>query len=155
MRKLTSTWFPLLGLVLLAAGCAGPQEKLGRGVNNILEIARLGELRRSMEQTAVLNNPDSEFTGGAIKGMDRTMRRTAAGFYEIATFPFPNHSPKNYDPIFFSGPPALHISDPVYPDSYKPAMLSDQITSPDTSLGFGGGDLIPFVPGSRFHVFDQ
>jgi hypothetical protein len=27
--------------------------------------------------------------------------------------------------------------------------------SPDTSLGFSGGDIIPFIPGSRFHIFDQ
>jgi putative exosortase-associated protein (TIGR04073 family) len=146
---------PLLGLVLLAAGCAGPEEKLGRGVNNVMEIVRFGEMRRSMEQTAVLGSPDSEFTTGAIKGMDRSVRRTAAGFYEVMTFPFPNRSPKNYGPIFFSGDPALRQADPVYPDSYKPALLSDQITSPDTSLGFGGGDIVPMIPGSRFHVFDQ
>jgi hypothetical protein len=29
------------------------------------------------------------------------------------------------------------------------------MTSPDTALGFGGGDLMPFIPGSRFHIFDQ
>jgi hypothetical protein len=34
-------------------------------------------------------------------------------------------------------------------------MLSDQITSPDTSLGFGGGDIAPMIVGSRFHIFDQ
>jgi hypothetical protein len=80
--------------------------------------------------------------------MDRTAQREAAGFYEVFTFPFPNHSPKNYGPIFLP-------ANAVYPDSYRSEMLSDQITSPDTSLGFGGGDIAPMVVGSRFHIFDQ
>jgi putative exosortase-associated protein (TIGR04073 family) len=148
MRTFSATLIPLLGLALLTAGCAGPEQKLGRGINNVLEITRFGELRRSMEQTAVIEGPDLEFTTGAFKGMDRSIRRTAAGFYEVATFPFPNHKPKNYGPIF---QPEM----PVYPDSYRTQIMSDQITSPDTSLGFGGGDIVPMIPGSRFHVFDQ
>ena len=62
--------------------------------------------------------------------------RTGVGIYEVVTFPFPNHSPMNYDPIFLP-------ANPVYPDSYKPNYLADQIVSPDTSLGFGGGDIAP------------
>jgi hypothetical protein len=43
----------------------------------------------------------------------------------------------------------------VYPDSYKPRLLSDSTFDTDTSLGFSGGDVMPFVPGSRFHIFDN
>ena len=145
---------PLLVAALLLSGCAGPEQKLGRGINNLTEITRLGELRRSIEQTSVLDGRDLGYSTGVFHGIDRTAARTAAGFYEVATFPFPNHSPRNYGPIFLSEDrPRNEL--PVYPDSYKPNWLSDQMTSPDTALGFGGGDMMPFVPGSRFHIFDQ
>src|SRR5580700_10852013 len=101
MPKITFTMVPLLGLALLLSGCApGPQEKLGRGMANMGEIFRWGEMRRSVEQTAVIDNANLEFTTGILKGADRTVRREAAGFYEVFTFPFPNHAPKNYGPIF-------------------------------------------------------
>jgi putative exosortase-associated protein (TIGR04073 family) len=153
MRKSLSLIIPLLGVVFFMAGCgtpnlAGPERKLGRGVNNLTEITRLGELRRSIEQTTVLDSRDLGYTTGVFHGLNRTLERTAVGFYEVATFPFPNHSPKNYGPVFMP-------ENCVNPDSYKPNWLSDQMTSPDTSLGFGGGDVMPFIPGSRFHVFDQ
>jgi len=150
MSKLFSSMIPFLGVAVLVAGCVshGPERKLGRGVSNIMEITRLGELRRSYEQTSVLESPDLGVTTGVIHGINRTAARTAVGFYELATFPFPNHSPKDYGPIFLP-------ENPVGPDSYKPSWLSDQMTSPDASLGFGGGDIMPFIPGSRFHVFDQ
>jgi putative exosortase-associated protein (TIGR04073 family) len=148
MRNLFSSIIPILGVAVLVSGCAGPEQKLGRGVSNMMEITRLGELRRSYEQTAVLVSPDAAYTTGVIHGLNRTVERTAAGFYEVATFPFANHSPKNYGPIFLP-------ENPVEPDSYTPSWLSDQMTSPDTSLGYGGGDIMPFIPGSRFHVFDQ
>ena len=143
-----------MGMALLMAGCAGPEQKLGRGINNMTEIVRMGELRRSIEQTSVLDNPSRGFTTGAIHGMDRSLTRTAYGLYEVATFPIPNHKPKNYGPIFLSeGNPKSPY--PVFPDSYTPNWLSDQMMSPDTSLGFGGGDVVPFVPGSRFRIFDN
>jgi putative exosortase-associated protein (TIGR04073 family) len=148
MPKLFSAVIPLLGVALVAGGCAGPEQKLGRGFNNVTEIITLGEMRRSIEQTTVLGDHSQGYTTGVFHGFDRTVERTAAGFYEVATFPFPNHSPKNYGPIFYP-------ADPVNPDSYRPNWYSDQMTSPDTALGFGGGDMAPFVPGSRFHVFDQ
>jgi putative exosortase-associated protein (TIGR04073 family) len=148
MYKLSSTIISLLGAALVMTGCAGPEAKLGRGVNNFAEMLRMGELRRSMEQTAVLDSPDLEFTTGVFHGIDRTVARTGVGLYEVVTFPFPNHSPNNYGPVF-------QPENPVYPDSYKPNYLADQIVSPDTSLGFGGGDIAPMISGSRFHIFDQ
>jgi putative exosortase-associated protein (TIGR04073 family) len=151
MRKLSASIIPFLGLALLVTGCAGPEEKLGRGFNNVTEIARMGEVRRSIEQTTVLENRDLAFTTGLFHGVDMTVLRTAAGFYEVATFPIPNHSPMNYGPVM----PYVLTENPVYPDSYAPNNLSDQMTSPDTSLGFSGGDIMPYVPGSRFHIFDQ
>ncbi len=127
---------------LLLAGCAGPERKFGRGLNNATEFARLGEIRRSMEQTGIWETPESAYTTGLIRGFNRSLVRTGVGLYEIVTFPFPD-----YDPVFLP-------ENPVYPDSYRPRHLADGIWGPDDALGFSGGDIAPMAPGSRFHIFD-
>jgi putative exosortase-associated protein (TIGR04073 family) len=132
----------LFSLAFLLSGCAGPERKLGRGVNNLTEIVRLGEVRRSMEQTAIWEGPEVAYTTGFFRGFNRTMARTAVGVYEVITFPFPD-----YDPVFLP-------ENPVYPDSYKPNRLADPTFGPDPSLGFSGGDIAPMIPGSRFRIFD-
>ncbi len=156
----------LVAAVALTAGCAGPEKKLGRGLMNVTEFARLGEIRRSMEQTHLWENTDSAYTTGLIRGVHRSLARTAIGVYEIATFPFPGYGPIGVgkDPIYpdanmrnrsfpFGG---MSLSEyPTYPDSYKPGVVSDSIFSTDTSLGFSGGDVAPFIPGSRFRIFDN
>ena len=45
--------------------------------------------------------------------------------------------------------------DPVFPESYKPGLISDALFDTDTYTGFSGGDVAPFIPGSRFRVFDN
>ena len=43
-----------------------------------------------------------------------------------------------------------------YPDSYQPGpALRSRCFDTDTYIGFSGGDVAPFVPGSRFSVFDN
>ena len=42
---------------LFTAGCAGPEQRLGSGINNLTEFARLGEMRPSIEQNAVFDSP--------------------------------------------------------------------------------------------------
>ena len=142
--------FSLLGVVSLAAlftaGCAGPEQKLGRGISNTFEITRMGELRRSVEQTAVLDSPSAGYTAGFIRGLDRTVARTGLGIYEIATFPLPP-----YQPVFTRQFPP----EPVYPDSYTPGLISDPMFDTDTYVGFSGGEVLPMVPNSRFKVFDS
>src|SRR5665213_1647732 len=145
MRNKAFGFLSMIAVSALFVGCAGPEQKLGRGINNMVEFGRMGEIRRSIEQTAVFGSPDQSMTTGLIHGVDRSFARTAAGFYEVLTFPIPNYSPGDYGPIF-------HPTDPTYPDSYKPNWIADQMLSPDTALGFGGGDIAPFVPGSRFHI---
>lgn len=136
-------------------GCAGPEQKLGRGINNTVEFARLGELRRSMEQAEVFDTPGSGgVAAGFFHGIDRSFARTGAGLYEVVTFPIPNHKNGDYGPIFYSHN-ALHTADPVYPDSYTPDWLADPTLQPDTALGFAGGDIAPWAPGSRFRIFDN
>ncbi len=136
----------LIGTIVIVTGCAGPEKKLGRGITNVTEFARMGEIRRSVEQTALWEGANSAYTTGFIRGFNRSVARTLIGAYEIATFPFPS-----YGPIFTN-----KISpNPVYPDSYKPNLIEDQTFAPDTSLGFAGGDVAPFIPGSRFRIFDN
>src|SRR5271154_2999402 len=113
MLKKITFLLPVLVVSCLVAGCAGPEVKLGRGINNMFEFARGGEMRRSFEQTAVFGSPDQSFTTGLFHGIDRGVERTFVGVYEVCTFPIANHKPGDYGPI-------MRPSDPVYPDSYKP-----------------------------------
>ena len=39
--------FAVVACAVVLAGCAGPERKLGRGINNMLEFTRGGEIRRS------------------------------------------------------------------------------------------------------------
>jgi len=141
MRISKSILLAGVAAVVLATGCAGPEQKLGRGMRNVTEFARLGEIRRSMEQTAIWETPERSYTTGFIQGFNQSVKRTAIGVYEIVTFPIPN-----YD--------AVGVEDEVvYPENYRPNLLSDTTYAADSDLGFSGGDMFPVV-GSRFRVFD-
>ena len=155
MRKII---FPLaaMAVVLVAVGCAGPERKLGRGLTNTYEIVRWGELRRSIEQNAVEGSSGSGCYG-FIHGFDRSIARTGLGLAETITFPFPTPT---YDPMapgFYEhciGDDRVNPS-PVFPSSYTPRRWSDALFDTDTYTGFSGGDVAPYVPGSRFSVFEN
>jgi putative exosortase-associated protein (TIGR04073 family) len=138
-------------VAILMVGCSGPEKKLGRGISNVTEFARMGEMRRSVEQKMLKDGHQKAYTTGVIHGFNRSVARTLVGVYEIVTFPIPS-----YDPYFAPGNkyyPDAKV-DPVYPDSYKPGLYSETTFQNDSELGFVGGDLAPFVPGSRFRIFD-
>ncbi len=128
----------------LACGCANTEKKLGRGLSNMFEIVRAGDLRRTMEQTALFDGPDMAYSTGFVQGLNRSLARTGIGIYEVVTAPFPPYDPVATDYL---------TPGPVYPDNYQPGMLEDSMFATDSRLGFGGGDVAPMVPGSRFHVF--
>jgi len=132
------------GVALLSTGCAGPEKKLGRGLNNCGEIVRWGDMRYSMEQSALFKGPSAGRGEGFVAGFNRSITRIGVGVYEVVTFPIPS-----YDPVL------THVIEPgpVYPDSYKPGLSADPIYATDTSLGFSGGDVAPIIPGSRFAIF--
>ena len=142
ISTITSVW--IAAVALLAVGCAGPEQKLGRGLRNTVEPIRMGEMRRSLEQSALWDGSGGAFSTGLVKGFNRTMCRTFAGVYETITFPIPS-----YDPM------SKRLAHPIYPDSYKPGVIEDSTFATDTGLGFSGGDIAPFVPGSRFRIFDN
>ncbi len=141
---------PFLAVIALAAalgtGCAGPEQKLGRGLSNTFEIVRLGEMRHSIEQAEIFDPSGPSFTTGLVTGFDRSIARTGIGLYEVVTFPIPSYDPVCTD---YLSPNA------VFPASYTPGRMSDPIFDTDTYTGFSGGDVAPFIPGSRFHVFDN
>jgi putative exosortase-associated protein (TIGR04073 family) len=130
---------------VLASGCANVEQKFGRGVSNTFEIVRGGEMRRSMEQTALFYSPEEGYTTGFVRGVNRTFARTGVGIYEIITAPIPP-----YEPVFTN----YLAPNPVYPDAYTPGLVADSTFATDTHIGFSGGDVAPFVPGSRFTIFD-
>lgn len=161
----TSLTLPALVLILALAGCAGPEQKLGRGINNVTEFARGGEIRRSMEQTALWDGADVAYAGGFLRGFHRSLTRTAIGAYEIVTAPLPPYGPlltstNRVYPDYAAGNKKypwggmVLPENPVYPDNYKPRIFADSIFSTDTSLGFKGGDVAPMIPGSRFRIFE-
>ena len=148
---------PFLVAVAFAAvftsGCAGPEAKLGRGFNNMFEPIRLGEWRRSVEQTTVFESPSVGYTAGFIHGFDRTVQRTALGLAEVVTFPLPP-----YQPMFtraINNRQMIPGPGPAYPESYKPGRVSEGVFDTDTYMGFSGGDVAPFIPGSRFSIFSN
>lgn len=129
----------------LVSGCANAERKFGRGMSNMYEIVRGGEFRRTMEQTALFDGPDMAYSTGFVHGLNRTLARTGIGIYEVVTAPFPPYGPV-YTDYFSPGP--------VYPDNYAPNLVEDSMFSTDTNLGYSGGDVVPFIPGSRFSIFD-
>ncbi len=145
MCKSISVPATLAVLALLATGCANTETKFSRGIRDVTEFARLGEIRRSMEQTYLTDGPEASYTTGFVKGFTKSLALTGVGVYEIVTAPFPS-----YDPPF----PDYLPANPEYPDSYKPRIFAGSTYETDTFVGFPGGDIAPFVPGSRFSIFD-
>ena len=135
MRKII---FPLVAGIAASfiAGCAGPDQKLGRGLSNTAELVRFGELRASVEENSILKRPGYGYYG-VIHGFHRSLARAGLGLYEVVTFPIPS-----YDPIMTDS----FSPDPVYPSSYKPGTISDPLFDTDTYTGFSGGDVAPYIP---------
>lgn len=144
MRKSITLLGAVAVVALLATGCAGPEKKFGRGMNNIGEVVRMGEMRRSVEQAGVFEGSPAAHGRGFISGLNKSLARIGVGVYEVVTFPIPS-----YDPMFTT----YLTPGPSYPDSYKPGLPSDPLFDTDTALGFSGGDVAPIVPGSRFSIF--
>ena len=145
MSKTISLLALLFTVGVMVTGCANTERKLGRGLRNTSEIVRGGEMRRTIEQTAVFDGPETGYTTGFVRGLNRSLARTGIGLYEIITCPFPP-----YHPVATS----YLTPNPAYPDDYAPELVEDSLFATDTNLGFSGGDVAPFVPGSRFRIFD-
>lgn len=140
MRFHPKKFVTLTGVAVLLAGCTAAEQKLGRGINNVTEPFRMGEIQAGYEEGRIFGGPGGG-TAGFIHGVDRTIGRVVVGAAEIVTFPIPS------DPL-------ITPDGPVYPDSYHPGLPSNPTLGTDNSLGFGNGDSLGIIPGSRFHVFE-
>ena len=60
-----------------------PKRSLAAASNNLTEIARMRDLRRSVEQAAVFGKNDKAYTVGFIHGIDQTFVRSGVGLYKI------------------------------------------------------------------------
>jgi len=151
MRNILSLLATLAIAGALSSGCASAEKKLGRGVSNMTEFARLGEMRRSIEQTAFFDQPGGNYATGFVRGFTRSVARTGVGVLEVVTFPIPP-----YDPFFadYMRPEPWLPDHPVRPDNYQPDIIDDSMFATDMNMGFSGGDIAPYIPGSKFKVFD-
>ena len=149
LKQLMRYTHSLLAVASLAAvlltGCASQEQKLGRGLNNLNEAFRWGDLRRTTEQTALFATPEEGYTRGVISGVRKSVTRTVIGAVEVATFIIPSEPmARNY----------LSVN-PVYPDNFTPRLISLPEFDTDTRIGFSGGDIAPMFPNSRFRVFNN
>lgn len=148
-NPMRNTLFLLGSLALVAVmgvGCAGPEQKMGRGIANVTEVTRGGEFTRSVEQEGIFGGPDIGFATGVVRGVNHTLLRTGVGAYEIVTAPLPP-----YGPVMTS-----YLSPrPQYGDFFRPRKWSDAIFDNDRMAGFSGGDVAPWFPFSKFRVFDN
>jgi putative exosortase-associated protein (TIGR04073 family) len=136
----------LAAVALLGVGCAGPEQKMGRGLSNLTEFARGGEFSRSFEQGNIFGGPDVGTFTGMVQGFDKTLARTGVGLYEVITAPIPP-----YEPVWTS-----YLSpNSLYPDTYHPHKWADSMTDTDHYFGFSGGEIAPWFPGSHFRIFDN
>lgn len=126
----------VVGLVPLLTGCNSMQRKLSRGLTNLTEPLRLGELQRSSEQNAI--SVDSVPSYGFVHGVTRTLARTTVGAFEVVTFPIPT------DPI-------IYPVSPVFPDSQQREQMGHAGVGSDQFLGFQDSAVLPMFPGSEFN----
>ena len=137
MRSLSSLCVvAAVGALPLVTGCSSAQKKLSRGITNMGEPLRLGEMQRAAEQNALVMGSSPSY--GLVHGFTRTIARTAVGVYEVVTFPIPT------DPI-------IYPVGPVFPDSQERQQLGNFGIGSDQFIGFQDAGVLPFVPGSEFN----
>jgi hypothetical protein len=159
---------------MLVTGCAGPEKKLGRGLANITEIARGGEMARSFEQTTLWEggqkahhggfDPWVQSHGGAHgdrcgRGGDvlsRRGRRMAEWTYDAVYTPdgplYPDYSVATYTEPFGG----MRLTEyPATPDSYHHAWQATSALDTDGHMGITGGAIIPFFPFGKFQINEQ
>ena len=105
MMKNAAVILGLLAALGVLAGAApasaGPMDaskaftKLARGCINI--VTGWVEIPKRVSETSQISGSAAGFTWGILRGIGHGFIRTAAGFYELFTFPFP--APPDYVPV--------------------------------------------------------
>ena len=70
-----ATFSLVAAAALVFAGCAGPENKLGRGLSIMTALAGRGDISRAVEQTTIWDGPNTGATG-LIRGFNRATART-------------------------------------------------------------------------------
>ena len=81
--------------------------KLTRGFVNI--VTGWVEIPKRIYETSQTSGAAAGFTWGLLRGIGHGFVRTAAGFYEFFTFPFP--APPNYEPVI--QPEYVFLEEPI------------------------------------------
>ena len=87
--------------------------KLTRGFVNI--ITGWVEVPKRIQETTQISGAAAGFTWGLLRGIGHGFIRTAAGFYEFFTFPFP--APPGYEPVI--QPEYVFTDGTASPSEYK------------------------------------
>ena len=104
MKQLAAMGGGLAALILVAGApqaSAEPMEaggaiaKLTRGAVNT--VTGWVEIPKRIHETSQLDGAAAGFTWGLLRGLGHGFIRTAAGAYELVTFPFP--APPGYQPV--------------------------------------------------------
>ena len=86
--------------------------KLGRGAVNL--FTGWVEIPKRIQETSVQSGAAAGWTWGLLRGLGHGFIRTAAGAYELVTFPFP--APPNYEPVI---QPEYVFTDESVDSSYR------------------------------------
>lgn len=88
--------------------------KLTRGLINV--ITGWVEIPKKLQETTENSGAATGFTWGLMRGLGHSFIRTAAGVYEVVTFPFP--APPDYAPVI--RPEYVFSDDVVYTHETSP-----------------------------------
>ena len=145
MRK-TLPFLAALAVVVLTSGCANIEEEIFPWLQQPDGVCSPRRNSPFHGANGLFDEPGAHYTLGFVRGFDKSLVRTGVGVYEIVTCPIPPYDPVLTDYI---------TPNPVYPDCYAPGLIAGSTFETDTHMGFSGGDVAPFIPGSRFKVFDM
>ena len=95
VRIAVITVFALTVVGVPSGWASDPFTKLGRGFANVL--TGWIELPNTVHRTAEGENAFVAWTSGVAHGIGRSLARTGAGFYDMATFLIP--VPEHYEPV--------------------------------------------------------
>jgi putative exosortase-associated protein (TIGR04073 family) len=88
-------WVPQAHATEGTIQAGGAMGKLGRGFVNV--VTGWVEIPKRIYETSQDQGAAAGWTWGLLRGLGHGIVRTAAGFYELVTFPFP--APPDYAPV--------------------------------------------------------
>lgn len=97
----------------------GAATKLGRGAVNV--VTGWVEIPKRIYETSAMQGNAAGWTWGLLRGLGYGFVRTAAGFYEVLTFPVPQ--PPDYAPVIM--PEYVFVDETALPPASASTAASD------------------------------